>query len=77
MRTYKDIHGNIINAGDIIRCLLDGKEHLVEMNAMETDLGIDGTNKKCVFAKKVIYPLYQFDLKNDWEIVKKKEMKSE
>lgn len=80
MRIYKDIHGNIIEIGDIIKCLLDGKEHLVEMNAMGTDLGINASNKKCAFvSQRQLYPLRSFDTENDWEIVKKAKeiMKSE
>ena len=72
MRTYKDINGNTIEAGDVIKCLLDGKEHLVEMNGMETDLGINASNPKCLFvSQRQLYPLRSFDTENDWEIVRK------
>lgn len=73
MRTYKDINGNIIKAGDVIMCLLDGKEHLVEMNGMETDLGINASNSKCLFvSQRQLYPLKNFDTENEWEIINKK-----
>lgn len=72
MRIYKDIHGNIIEAGDIIKCLIDNRKHLVELNGMETDLGINASNPKCTFiSQRQLYPLRSFDTEHDWEIVEK------
>lgn len=75
---YKDMNGNTIEAGDTIKNITDNSEHLVYENFNGDDLGLNASNEKYVgFASQLrkIYPLYQFDLQNEWVIVKKGEKK--
>jgi hypothetical protein len=62
MEKYYDKNGVEIKEGMTIRHN-DGDEEKVHANSDGTDLGVSAN-------KYEIYPLYQFDLKREWEIVK-------
>ena len=73
---YRDRHGNLIEKGDVLRCIVPGlhdKDEIIYSNIDDDDLGMNASNERYIGfdpSLRQIYSLMQFDL-SEWEIVKK------